>query len=95
MRQRPSRLLGGVFTIVLVKRRVTEAIVIAIGVITLIGIAVPAGGGKMVTQLPENIFSASASPAPVLFKLTLVDASPGPRAIASTIRPGGTALICR
>ncbi len=63
-------LLGIALTAVLVARRVTGAIVLSIGLITLLGLLVPAGGGKMVTQLPGSIFAAPASPAPVFLKLT-------------------------
>ena len=63
-------LLGIALTAVLVARRLTGAIVISIGAITLLGLAVSAGGGKMVTQLPQSFFALPASPAPVFLKLT-------------------------
>ncbi len=63
--------LGGiVLTAILVARRVPGAIVIGIATVTLAGLMVRAGGGKMVTQLPESIVSLPASPDPVFFKLT-------------------------
>lgn len=63
--------LGGiVLTAILVARRVPGAIIIGIAVVTLLGLFVRAGGGNMVTQLPESVVSAPASPAPVFFKLT-------------------------
>ena len=62
-------LAGIALTAILVARRVTGAIVLSIGFITLLGLIVP-GGGKMVTQLPATIFAAPASPAPVFLKLT-------------------------
>src|SRR5205823_11015944 len=42
----------------------------SIAVITLAGLAVPAGGGVRVTQMPASFFSLPASPAPVFGKLT-------------------------
>ena len=62
-------LAGIALTAILVARRVPGAIVLSIGFITLLGLIVPVGG-KMVTQLPETIFAAPASPAPVFLKLT-------------------------
>ncbi len=63
--------LGGiVLTAILVARRVPGAIVIGIATVTLAGLMVRAGGGKMVTQLPESLVSLPASPDPVFFKLT-------------------------
>jgi AGZA family xanthine/uracil permease-like MFS transporter len=63
-------LAGIALTAILVARRVTGAIVISIGIITLLGLLVRAGGGKMVTQMPASIFSMPASPEPVFLKLT-------------------------
>lgn len=63
--------LGGiVLTAILVARRVPGAIVIGIATVTLAGLMVRAGGGKMVTQLPESFVALPASPDPVFFKLT-------------------------
>ncbi len=63
--------LGGiVLTAILVARRVPGAIVIAIGVTTLLGVFIPSGSGAHVTQLPSSFVSLPASPEPLLFKLT-------------------------
>lgn len=61
---------GIVLTAILVARRVPGAIVIGIATVTLAGLMVRAGGGKMVTQLPESFVALPASPDPVFFKLT-------------------------
>src|SRR5687767_12474621 len=50
-------LFGIVLTAVLIARRVPGAIIIGIGAVTLLGLAVRAGGGKMVTELPDSFFS--------------------------------------
>ena len=63
-------LFGVVLTSVLVARRVPGAIVLGIAVVTTFGLFVRAGGGRMVTQLPERFVSAPASPAPVFLELT-------------------------
>jgi AGZA family xanthine/uracil permease-like MFS transporter len=63
-------LFGIILTACLVARRVPGAIVISIAVVTVIGLFVRAGGGKMVTQLPESLIALPASPAPVFLKLT-------------------------
>jgi len=63
-------LAGVALTAILVARRVPGAIVLSIAFITLIGLMVPAGGGKSVTQLPSSFFALPASPAPVFLKLT-------------------------
>lgn len=63
-------LFGIVLTAVLVARRVPGAIILSILAVTLCGLFVRAGGGKMVTQLPEALIAAPASPAPVFLKLT-------------------------
>jgi AGZA family xanthine/uracil permease-like MFS transporter len=63
-------LAGIALTAILVSRRVTGAIVISIMVVTLAGLFVPAGGGAMVTTLPDHIFALPHSPAPVFLKLT-------------------------
>lgn len=63
-------LFGIVLTAVLVARRVPGAIVLGIAVVTTLGLFVRAGGGRMVTQLPERFVSAPASPAPVFLELT-------------------------
>jgi AGZA family xanthine/uracil permease-like MFS transporter len=63
-------LFGIVLTAVLVARRAPGAIVLGIAVVTVLGLFVRAGGGRMVTELPKNLISAPASPAPVFFELT-------------------------
>lgn len=63
-------LFGIVLTALLVARRVPGAIVISMAVVTLLGLMVSAGGGKMVTQLPEKLLAWPASPGPVFLKLT-------------------------
>jgi AGZA family xanthine/uracil permease-like MFS transporter len=63
-------LLGIVLTALLVARRVPGAIVISMAVVTLLGLMVSAGGGKMVTQLPDKLLAWPASPGPVFLKLT-------------------------
>jgi adenine/guanine/hypoxanthine permease len=63
-------LFGIVLTAILVARRIPGAIVLSIAVVTLLGLVVSAGGGKMVTQLPESFVAMPASPAPVFLKLT-------------------------
>jgi AGZA family xanthine/uracil permease-like MFS transporter len=63
-------LFGILLTAILVARRMPGAIVVSIIVVTVIGLFVRAGGGKMVTQLPETFIAAPASPAPVFLKLT-------------------------
>ena len=63
-------LAGIALTAILVARRVPGAIVLSIAAVTIAGLFIRAGGGKMVTVLPESFFSLPASPAPVFFKLT-------------------------
>jgi len=63
-------LFGIVLTAILVARRVPGAIVLSIAVVTLLGVFVRAGGGKMVTELPASFIASPASPAPVFLKLT-------------------------
>ena len=63
-------LLGIGITGILLARRVPGAMVIGILVVTVAGLFTPAGGGKMVTQMPAAIFGLPASPEPVLLKLT-------------------------
>ncbi|MBL9211194.1 MAG: NCS2 family permease [Opitutaceae bacterium] len=63
-------LFGIVLTAILVARRVPGGIVLGIAVVTILGLFVRAGGGKMVTELPESLFALPASPAPVFLKLT-------------------------
>jgi AGZA family xanthine/uracil permease-like MFS transporter len=63
-------LFGIVLTAVFVARRTPGAIVLGIAVVTVLGLFVRAGGGKMVTQLPASVISAPASPAPVFLELT-------------------------
>jgi len=63
-------LFGIVLTAILVARRMPGGIVLGIAVVTILGLFVRAGGGKMVTELPESLFAMPASPAPVFLKLT-------------------------
>lgn len=63
-------LFGIVLTAILVARRIPGAIVLSIAAVTIVGLFVRAGGGKMVTQLPASLVAMPASPAPVFLKLT-------------------------
>jgi AGZA family xanthine/uracil permease-like MFS transporter len=63
-------LAGIILTAVLVSRRVTGAIVISIIIVTLAGLFVHAGGGAMVTSLPDHFLALPHSPAPIFLKLT-------------------------
>jgi len=63
-------LAGIVLTAILVSRRVTGAIVIGMAAVTVAGLFVPAGGGAMVTSLPEHLFALPHSAAPIFLKLT-------------------------
>ena len=63
-------LLGIGITGVLLARRVPGAMVLGMLAVTVAGLFTPAGGGKMVTQLPASILGWPASPEPVLLKLT-------------------------
>jgi AGZA family xanthine/uracil permease-like MFS transporter len=64
-------LFGIVLTAILVARRVSGAIVMSIAIVTVAGLFVRAGGdGGRVTELPESLIAAPASPAPVFFKLS-------------------------
>ncbi|MEA3207776.1 MAG: adenine/guanine/hypoxanthine permease [Chthoniobacter sp.] len=57
--------LGGIaLTAVLHHRRVKGAIVLSVIALTLAGLAIPAAGGGMLTQWPEQIVAAPASLAP-------------------------------
>jgi len=63
--------LAGIgLTAILVARRVPGAIVIGIAAVTVAGLFVRAGGGRMVTELPERFLSLPASPEPIFLKLT-------------------------
>lgn len=63
--------LGGVLlTAILVARRIPGAIILGIIATTLAGLFVPAGEGRMVTQLPAQLLSLPASPEPVFLKLS-------------------------
>ncbi len=63
--------LGGIaVTAVLVARRVPGAIVLGMLLAALAGLLVPAGGGRMVTELPGHLLALPASPAPVALKLS-------------------------
>ena len=63
-------LLGIGITGVLLARRVPGAMVLGMLAVTVAGLFTPAGGGKMVTQLPASILGWPASPEPVLLKLS-------------------------
>ncbi len=63
-------LFGIMLTAVLVARRITGAIIIGIGVVTVLGLFVGAGAGKTVTQLPASLVALPASPEPIFLKLT-------------------------
>jgi len=62
-------LAGILLTIILVARRVPGAIVLSIGIITLLGLFIPTGAAN-VTQLPASFMAWPRSPAPVFLKLT-------------------------
>ena len=62
-------LVGVLLTIILVARQVPGAIVLSIAAVTLLGLFVPAGAGR-VTQLPASFVAWPQSPAPVFLKLT-------------------------
>lgn len=63
--------LGGIaVTAILFARRVPGAIVLGIVLVTLAGMLVPAGGGRMVTELPPHAIAFPASPAPIALKLS-------------------------
>jgi AGZA family xanthine/uracil permease-like MFS transporter len=64
-------LLGIVLTAVLIWWEVRGAIIISVLVITGLGLAIPASGGRMITQLPPSIAGWPASLHPLLFKLDL------------------------
>lgn len=63
-------LAGIAFTALLVARRVPGAIILGIAAVTLAGLFVSVGHNRTLTQLPESILSAPASPAPIFLKLT-------------------------
>ena len=63
-------LFGIVLTTILAARRVPGAIVIGIGIVTLIGPLVPNGTGGTVTTLPQSLTSLPNSPEPVFLKLS-------------------------
>jgi AGZA family xanthine/uracil permease-like MFS transporter len=63
-------LAGIVLTALLVARKVPGAIVLGILTVTLVGLVVPDGRGRHVTDLAHGIFSTPASAAPLAFKLS-------------------------
>lgn len=63
-------LAGIALTGMLIARLIPGAIVIGIAVITIAGLFVHDGHGGTVTRWPTALFSAPASPEPLLFKLT-------------------------
>jgi AGZA family xanthine/uracil permease-like MFS transporter len=56
-------MLGLLLTPILVVRRVPGALIIAIAVITIVGLFVPAGSGKMITTLPSSLIAWPKWPA--------------------------------
>lgn len=60
--------VGVLLTCILVARQVPGAIILSMGIITLIGLFVPGKGG-MVTQLPASLVSLPASIEPTFLKL--------------------------
>jgi AGZA family xanthine/uracil permease-like MFS transporter len=64
-------LAGIVLTAILVARKVPGAIVLGILAITLLGLVVPDGRGRHVTDLSHGIFSTPASARPLAGKLSL------------------------
>jgi AGZA family xanthine/uracil permease-like MFS transporter len=56
-------MLGLLLTPILVVRRVPGALIIAIAVITIVGVFVPAGNGKMITTLPSSLIAWPKWPA--------------------------------
>jgi AGZA family xanthine/uracil permease-like MFS transporter len=56
-------MLGLLLTPILVVRRVPGALIIAIAVITIVGLFVPAGNGKMITTLPSSLIAWPKWPA--------------------------------
>ena len=56
-------MLGLLLTPILVVRRVPGALIIAIAIITIVGLFVPAGGGKMITTLPSSLIAWPKWPA--------------------------------
>jgi AGZA family xanthine/uracil permease-like MFS transporter len=71
-------LAGLAITIVLVARRVPAAIVLGMAATTAVGLFVPNGSGGTVTAWPASLFSAPASPGPVLLQLDLSFLTSGP-----------------
>jgi AGZA family xanthine/uracil permease-like MFS transporter len=70
--------LGGILlTLILIARRVPGAMVLSIATITILGLFIPSGGGK-ITQLPASFWSLPHSPAPVFLKLTFNFLTNGP-----------------
>ena len=66
----PALCFGGILlTLVLVSRRVPGAIVLSVLAIALVGVFLPDGAGGRITTVPEALFSAPESPAPVALEL--------------------------
>lgn len=63
-------LFGIALTAVLVARRAPAALLLSVGIVTVMGLFVRAGGGRMVTELPETLLALPASPEPVLLELS-------------------------
>jgi AGZA family xanthine/uracil permease-like MFS transporter len=62
-------MLGLLLTPILVVRRVPGALIIAIAVITIVGLFVPAGTGKMITTLPSSLIAWPKWPASTFAQL--------------------------
>jgi AGZA family xanthine/uracil permease-like MFS transporter len=60
---------GILFTCVLVARKVPAAIILSMGVITLAGLFISDGSGKMITALPPSVLSWPASLEPLFLQL--------------------------
>src|SRR5260370_22396265 len=56
-------MVGLLLTPILVVRRVPGALIIAIAVITIVGLFVPAGSGRMITTLPSSLIACPKWPA--------------------------------
>lgn len=61
--------IGILITCVLVARKTPAAIIVSMGIITLIGFLVPDGKGGMVTKLPDAVVSLPASMSETFFAL--------------------------
>jgi AGZA family xanthine/uracil permease-like MFS transporter len=62
-------MLGLLLTPILVVRKVPGALIIAIAVITIVGLFIPAGNGKMITTLPSSLIAWPKWPASTFAQL--------------------------